>query len=175
MFNQRGQAFSVFELMIAAVVAIAILFVLLPIVSNINTSGASSAKDSIVNVLSTYKNGGAGSSTSFVLHKGDILSSTDFSEKGFDRHSVIFAVAPDLEALNVFDFGEGSSTDLSQVQYNGATTFNAKAQIYCQVTGQLLQDTIDNFGVEYSPTISGGGMCEEDTYQPCCLVIIKRA
>lgn len=35
LINSRGQAFSVFELLIAAIVAIAILFVLLPIISGI--------------------------------------------------------------------------------------------------------------------------------------------
>lgn len=171
MLNQKGQAFSVFELMIAAVVAIAILFVLLPIISGI-TTGGSSARDSIINTLSTYKNGGSGSSTPFTLRNGEIISSSDFSDKGFDKKGLLFATIEDLE--NLFTLAGGSEGDeLSQIQYIGSTNFPAKAQIYCQVTGELLATTLENFEVEYVGA-EVPGICEESTYQPCCLVIIKR-
>lgn len=171
LINNRGQAFSVFELLIAAIVAVAILFVLLPIVTNLNTNPGSSAKDSITNTLSTYKNGGSGTSPNFsITREAGVISSFDFVDKGFDSHSIILATDESLQTL----FTPGIGSNSTQLTYTGATKLNAKAAVYCAVNGETLQEIVEGAVVSFTHA-SLPSICEETEYSPCCLVIIKRA
>ena len=178
MFNQRGQAFSVFELMIAAIVAIAILFVLLPIITNISGGGAALApKDAISNALASIKNGGSTTTQVFELSPDLIITSQDFSEKGFDPHSILF------------DRGEFSDTQITAnisatgeyylFTYDGSTKQRAKANVYCQLTGTALLNVLTDLTIEADAISDIEALCqpngEEGEYQPCCLVVLKRA
>lgn len=180
MFNQRGQAFSVFELMIAAIVAVAILFVLLPILSGIgggNTVGA--AKDAISNGLSSVKGGGSLTTQTFTLKKDDLLTSKSFSDKGFDQHSILFAIDSRLENSFVDTGIKGSDPDdYSSFHYTGSTSLTVSARIICELTGTSLDDTLANDVDPSSYLTEGDGetLCGPDgDYQPCCMVILKRA
>ncbi|MFA5357667.1 MAG: hypothetical protein WC874_01780 [Candidatus Izemoplasmatales bacterium] len=175
MLNQRGQAFSVFELMIAAIIAVAILFVLLPIINNLITPSGS-ARDNIANTLNAVKNGGAQTSQEFVLKKDDTLTSKQFSKEGFDQHSIIFETSSSLAGNNLIYLPPSSAEEaFSQFIYKGATQLKAKASVYCEATGQSLADTIGPLELD----ISGEADMEicglDGEYQPCCLVVIKRA
>ena len=127
-------------------------------------------RDPIINALSAVKNGGSVVTTQFIFRKGDIVSSTDFESKGFDRHSIIFSISPGIEQL----FTLAGDSDRSTITYTGSTTFSAKAQVYCQVTGQMLKDILDASEIDYAGA-EVPGICTAEDYQPCCLVIIKRA
>lgn len=175
MLNQKGQAFSVFELMIAAIIAVAILFVLLPIINNLITP-TGSARDNIANTLNAVKNGGSQTSQEFVLKKDETLTSKQFSKEGFDQHSIIFAKL----GIDTLEVNEGSSSEFSQFVYTGATQIKAKAAVYCEATGLSLDETLEGVGldnVEWGSNFNAGvDLCGyEGKYQPCCLVVLKRA
>jgi hypothetical protein len=177
MVNQKGQAFSVFELMIAAIVAIAILFVLLPLVVPPDIGG--NANDEIGRSLATVEAGGFTRTQEFTLTPGEIVTSADFDDKGFDASQIIFdggeletATIPKVES-SIDDSGD---IEFSFVKSVSNTPSKAKAMVYCSATGQLLESTISAAGVE---TSGGEGsfdasLCTASDAQPCCAVILVR-
>ena len=197
--NQKGQAFSVFELMIAAIVAVAILFVLLPIISG-GFSFNTTPKDAISNALSAIEGGGNTMTQEFTLNPGDILKSDQFSDDGFDAHSIVFAIAGN----NKYPVGKGDASlggdeDFSYFKYTGNVVMSAKAMVYCDQTGDSLVGTLELVDDAYSEAYQGediknadstiykivdGGsgsgdgaildLCGADDYQPCCAVIVMR-
>jgi len=174
MFNQKGQAFSVFELMIAAIVAVAILFVLLPILSGIQGGGTiDAAKNTIANGLSSVKNGGAMTTQEFTLQKDDLLTSKMFSDKGFDQHSIVFDVETPIQPNFEATIGDGYSF----FKYNASTNITVVARVVCEITGDSLQQTLDGANIAYnnSPVDLCGAEGADEVYQPCCIVILKRA
>lgn len=174
MLNQRGQAFSVFELMIAAIVAVAILFVLLPIV-NQGFDFGSNAKDSIGNSLAAVDTGGNTTSQPFTLSNGDRVTSKDFASNSIDPHSVVFGIHSSLSNMGD-NFEVGLGDDYSFLIYDGSTNFKAEAKVYCQPTGEDLEDLMSDTSLddEISDYESPIDLCGEDEYQPCCIVLIDR-
>jgi len=177
--NQKGQAFSVFELMIAAIVAVAILFVLLPIISG-GFSFNTTPKDAISNSLSAVKDGGQTTSQDFALEPNQTLKSSQFTDDGFDSHSIIFAVEENLnKAGKITAENDGGYDDdgFSYLTYTGSTSQPVKAIVICEQTGLSLDETIgistDKIqNAENADTAQD--LCGEDEFQPCCLVIIQR-
>jgi len=192
--GSKGQAFSVFELMIAAIVAVAILFVLLPIISG-GFSFNTTPKDAISNALSSIETGGNAMTQEFTLDSGDILKSDQFANDGFDAHSIVFAIAGD----NKYPAGKGDaaiddSEDFSYFKYTGNVPIAAKAMVYCAQTGESLVGTLGLIDAAYSEAYNGVDigsdldeaeeildddeailtLCGADDYQPCCAVIIMR-
>ncbi|MCX6800802.1 MAG: hypothetical protein NTZ73_01285 [Candidatus Diapherotrites archaeon] len=174
--NQRGQAFSVFELMIAAIIAVAILFVLLPIINNLITP-TGSARDNIANTLNAVKNGGSQTSQDFALKKDETLTSKQFQKEGFDPHSVIFAKITSIDDA-IIDIPDTFSNGFSQFVYKQAVQMKAKATVYCESTGLSLEETLEplvSSGLDYYAPGTPVDLCTEGDYQPCCIVILKRA
>lgn len=170
--DERGQAFSVFELMIAAIVAVAILFVLLPILGGLDTGATGGPRDAVSNSLSAVRTGGNQISTAFNLENGDSISSLDFIRDGFDQRSIHFGYHVNLDRMgDVFEVGElGEGGQI--ITYSGTTRLPARARVICQLTENLLEQALTagrilNNYVEY------GQRCEEA--QPCCLVLIERS
>ena len=174
--DQRGQAFSVFELMIAAIVAVAILFVLLPIISG-GFSFNTTPKDAISNSLSAVKDGGQTTSQDFALEPNQTLKSSQFTDNGFDAHSIVFAVSEQLK-----DGGKVKveiDGDFSYITYTGSTPQPAKAIVICEQTGDSLDETIGISSDKIQDAIGASSvdvtkLCGEDEYQPCCVVIVQR-
>jgi len=163
--------------MIAAIVAVAILFVLLPILGNIGgQGGVTAAKDAISNSLSNVSSGGTITSQAFSLQKGNALTSKNFSDKGFDQHSILFAEDPSI-VPSVFEIE--TDDDFSSFKYTGSVTFQTQAYVICEITGTSLQGTLDrlDLGVDADPESLCGteGSEGEYAYQPCCLVVLQRA
>ncbi len=173
MFNQKGQAFSVFELMIAAIVAVAILFVLLPILGGIGGGGGTNASSAIANALASVEKGGTITSQEFTLQKGDTINSKQF--ENFDQHSVNFDVNPGFEGSGFEPVGDSSS--YSGFIYNGSTKLKVQAKVICETTGTSLAETLDDASIEGVFGVDVTELCEPDEpgqFQPCCLVLIER-
>ena len=182
--DQKGQAFSVFELMIAAIVAVAILFVLLPIISG-GFSFNTTPKDAISNSLSAVKSGGQTTSQDFSIQPGQLISSTQFVEAGFDQRSLIFGVSDNkfpydyaVESKTSSDSGLGFTI----FRYEGSSAQTAKAVVICEQTGSSLQDVIDasvdNLSTDATYAViafDDDALCGEDDVQPCCAVVIQKA
>jgi len=176
--NQKGQAFSVFELMIAAIVAVAILFVLLPIISG-GFSFNTTPKDAISNSLSAVKDGGQTTSQDFDLQPNQTLKSSQFTDDGFDARSIIFAVENQLYKANKMVVDNGGDLEFSYITYTGSTPQPAKAVVICEQTGELLDETIGISSEKIQDAMSASSvnvtdLCDVDEYQPCCVVIIER-
>jgi len=177
--NQKGQAFSVFELMIAAIVAVAILFVLLPIISG-GFSFNTTPKDAISNSLSAVKDGGQTTSQDFSLQPNQTLKSSQFTDNGFDAHSIIFAVEAsfyDSDTMEVLNSGDFDSDGFSYLTYSGSTPKPVKAIVICEQTGESLNETIGISSDKIQDAenvLTGEVLCGVDDYQPCCAVIIQR-
>ncbi len=175
--GNQGQAFSVFELMIAAIVAVAILFVLLPIISG-GFSFNTTPKDAISNSLSAVKEGGQTTSQDFTLEPSQTLKSSQFTDDGFDAHSIVFAVEDKLYSANSGKFEvQNSDSDFSYITYSGSTPQPAKAIVVCEQTGLSLEETIGISSsiiqdAENADNVTD--LCQEEEYQPCCVVIIQR-
>lgn len=170
MLNIKGQAFSVFELMIAAIVAVAILFVLLPILGGLDTGATGGPRDAVSNSLSAVRTGGNQVSTSFNLESGDTISSLDFIRDGFDERSIKFGYHESLDRLGgvieVEDAGDGEV-----ISYSGTTRLPARARVVCQLTTDLLDSALTaSIFMNY---VFANPDC--DDAQPCCIVLIERS
>ena len=188
--NQKGQAFSVFELMIAAIVAVAILFVLLPIISG-GFSFNTTPKDAISNSLSAVKTGGQTTSQDFALEPNQTLKSSQFTDNGFDARSIIFAIEDKLYDSGKFIVANDEDLEFSYLTHTGSTSQPVKAIVICEQTGESLEETIKISTPKVQEAINGDDkpigesaaddtdesaltLCGPDEYQPCCIVIVQR-
>jgi FlaG/FlaF family flagellin (archaellin) len=173
MFNEKGQAFSVFELMIAAIVAIAILFVLLPII-NTGFSPTSDSSTSIGNALASVENGGSTSSQNFSLEKNDTITSKDWVDKGFSEQQIVIGYNDNVPQSNSFETMGGD--EWSGIEYTGNTPVTVSAKVVCRTTGADLEATTDSLMDDVEDTDgTPEDLCGSDgEYSPCCYVIIQR-
>ncbi len=174
MLNNKGQAFSVFELMIAAIVAIAILFVLLPIVSNITTP-TGDAKSSIGNVISSLGVGGTQRTSTFQIGALETVRTSYFSDKGVDEDAVCFDLGKFYDAqLTLGDDGD----DCRSFTNTTNRAINAKALIVCEYDADTLEGTLTSINVDLtgeSPTSIWGSEDDYDGYNKVCFVILEKA
>ncbi|MCX6800801.1 MAG: hypothetical protein NTZ73_01280 [Candidatus Diapherotrites archaeon] len=166
--NNKGQAFSVFELLIAAIVAVAILFVLLPMITGGDKLGME-AKKSISNALEAAKTGGSQTSQNFWLDKDVSLTSKQFAPT--DQHSIVFDV--DKSVGEALIEAKIVGADWSYFKYLGVTEMEFKALVNCETTGASLKESLEVLGTATS--VDPIELCTESEHQPCCLVMIKRA
>jgi hypothetical protein len=176
MFNQRGQAFSVFQLLIAAIVAVAILGVLFSVMGGINVGVTGDPKTAIGNALAGVKNGGQTMSQEFTLKNGDFITSNDFEEKGFEASMIMFGLGT-FDGTNGFEADvEGDEIDgFSYIKYTGATPRTVKTSVICQSTDTRLSGVITTMDLDSQIS---KGMCYgsgDDSIQPCCAVILRRS
>ncbi len=184
MFNQKGQAFSVFELMIAAIVAIAILFVLLPIIGGITTP-AGSAVDEIGNVLSSIQVGGTRVTQAFVIEPNEAVSSDYFSMQGIDKCAVYFESGAFGSNQIITDLDAGGFVDDDCYFYFENVTnrsIQAKATVVCESNAEILSNRLRSLSDRKPYTIDDRR--PEDIwstgsdyagYSKVCVVILERA
>jgi len=177
--NQRGQAFSVFELMIAAIVAVAILFVLLPIITNITTP-TGDAPTTIGNALSTVSAGTSTDTAPFEVKQNQVINSSLFSE--IDPCSVYFDATAfggkQIEAEADFAIPTGDMECTSRFKNASSAPVKAKAIVFCDTSPNALQSTLDYAGYDSTkltvlPADFWG--TEDPGYSKVCVVILKRA
>ena len=178
MLNQRGQAFSVFELLIAGVVAFAILIILLQIMGGLNFNPSGNAKDTITNAIKNAGMSGNATSANFQLAPNDQIVATNLADKtGYDPQSIMFCAGDkiSLDSSKIGDKGLKVETltigdkPVSKVSWGGLTPLKAKAIVVCEVTNTSEAAIIDS----YASNCSGiSDYCNDS--QPCCAVIIEK-
>jgi len=137
-------------------------------------------KIQIANTLSRCDLGTC-NTTSFTLDQGTTISSSEFSTKGFDSHSILFDFdlksLPAASAPEMFVAAINDNNSSSYFRYNGATKITASARVICETTGKELNNTLTQLGstIELANKINPESLCRAEEYNPCCLVIIKRA
>jgi hypothetical protein len=178
MVNQKGQAFSVFELMIAAIVAIAILFVLLPLVAPPEIGG--NATTEIGTTLTDKEGGGFARTQEFTLTPNELISSSNFDEQGFDATQIVFH-GGEFEGGKVTSGLQGDI--ISYIQSDSKTPTKAKAMVYCSATGASLLNEVglivEGDGDDISTALGKvkadiTTLCVGNNAQPCCAVVLVR-
>ena len=165
---------SAYLAMVTLVMIGIILCAMLPFVyqssGQISRPYGSDPKTAIGNALDNVKAGGSFHTAQLVFQKGNKISSTDFESRGFDQHSIIFMVEQRIALL----FDSTDTNDFSQISFitQAEQKITVDAQIFCEVTGQALKETLDAAKIDYS-SAKVPGTCGTEEYQPCCLVIIK--
>jgi hypothetical protein len=175
MVNQKGQAFSVFELMIAGVVAFAILMVLMQVIGGILTDQDTNALDALSNSVKSANPSGEERVTNFVLRKGATIDNVDLAmSTDLDEASFVFYTNDDLP--------EVESDDGTYIRYTGSQQkLILSAIIICKPTGTQLDTAIQRLQNEYSINTAftpvgnsdDSGLCEAGLV--CCgIVPLKR-
>lgn len=180
MLNQRGQAFSVFELLIAAIVAVAILFVLLPIVTTIVLPTGDAVQE-IGNALSSNSNTVL-DTANFSFGPRQSVRTDAFSNKGVDPCAVYFdtsAFGSNDDGQVIREISSEADDDAMQCTSKVINTTNsqvrAKATVVCASTPSALESTLEDarYGDVYTTDLWDDP--ENVDYTKVCAVIIKRA
>jgi len=172
--NQRGQAFSVFELMIAGVVAFAILIILLMVIGGVGTSAYSDAKTVMANALKTASPSGEATVQDFVLKKDESVDTSDLSTKtDLDEKSIYFTMGQfeDTDGISVSD----GSSDGTSVHYTGLTQKKMSAKVICKQTTIALDDALlrlNKGSTSYNVGSDAESYCGQ--VQPCCAIVLTR-
>ncbi|MFA5763595.1 MAG: hypothetical protein WC915_02180 [archaeon] len=175
MINQRGQAFSVFELMIAAIVAIAILFVLLPIINDLITPRLGDPVIEIGNnlALNTYNKK---TTSEFKIESGATVRSSYFKDKTIDPCSFYFDRGrfsdKQIDIGIDDDFSDGCDFSMSNISSNDLTL---KAAIICETNADALESSLNTakLDFEYAPTSVWGSGDEYKGFDKVCVVVLQ--
>ena len=181
MLNNRGQAFSVFELMIAGVVAFAILIILLSVISGVLFSTSNDPVTAIGTTLKTVSPSGQGLTEKFQVKSNGTILATNFATKtDLDASSIKFFVGQlqsyttGSSLLTVGETGGTNGTKVSYVTWKGAQALNARAQVICGATGEdaaVSLGLLDSTKYDYSSS-DLIAYCQDA--KPCCAVVLDK-
>ncbi len=165
--NKKGQAFSTFQLLIAAVVALALLGVLLPIImKNVNIGG--NPEESAQTLIRSQINsvGSLRYTESVKFKNGDSISAPALAEgTGLSRQQVCI-----LNPGSNFDGETGAS-----ITYNSSSTLSYQIGVLCDYKDEM-QASLGQFTGEVP---DGASLCEsrftDFSSEKVCIVFPKRA
>lgn len=178
MINQKGQAFSTFKLLIAAIVAIAILTILLQVIGTISPLGQQDPGEEAIQQLKSYYNRPS-------EHKltGEVFFDPEDSLNGKAIAQSTGILSPDQVCISAGDFSEKEElfeedSDLkgrSLVTYNGSSSFATKLSIICDTAGEL-GDDLKASGLEenYLSSCTSNGICTNEDRR-CCIIVLRAA
>ncbi len=172
MMNQKGQAFDVFKLLIAAVVAMAILALLVPIIGTITglftknpTTETRSMITDLYNKPGTYNETPA---VTFSTSAPNIAKASITKDTGLDESQICFGLGDFTDEESLWSLG------VKQLRYKGTASRLVKIGVVCERGITELQDYIDND--EDDGTNIDSTTCDEcrdeDT---CCAVMLRRS
>lgn len=168
--NNKAQSFSVFQLVISAVIAVAILAVLLGVMSSmqlINTDPDSAMGDTLSKAAGAY--GSSIRTENMTFAQGTSVSAATLAESaGLDPNQICFSLGKyengDFEILSV--------GDRQTLEYDGRTAKNISAYVVCD----LSQDNLEEY-LGASSTLeplTGGSIdecgCPDDDV--CCVIVL---
>lgn len=175
--NSRGQAFSTFQLLIAAVIALAILVLLLNIIGSIpDFSGAApnkSASDLIAGQVNSPGELRTGQSLQF--GKEDSLNAKSIA-------SLSGVVTSGQICISRGDHvsGDSTSTDFEftsddVLRYNGSSSLRVKISVLCD-TGTELANDLEANGIQ-DDWLSDNPKCDSVTQlnQTACIIALRYA
>jgi hypothetical protein len=165
MINQKGQAFSVFELMIAGVVAFAILMVLMQVIGGVLTGTDVAALSAISAAVSSASPSGQASAGSFILEKQIEIGVEDLaSETDLDRESFIFT-------MGEFTAADSIDTDGTYLKYSGSQPKKKiSATIICKQTNADLEAALGRIDSSKQDVSLASSGCPNDGIV-CCVII----
>jgi hypothetical protein len=128
---RRGQAFEVFRLLIAAVVAMVILMVLFNVLNLVRPPGTS-AKEAVKNLIESYIETGGGNGAEVEFQKGELVSISGIAmDLGYSSDYVCVANSiPDAGINNSLCGNEFTCDNTNKyIRYDG-TKRRRKARVY---------------------------------------------
>ena len=175
--DYKGQVFSTFQLLIAAIVAIVILTILLGILGLLpfpffQEDPIKAARDSLTNAYSqktTLINTGP-----VTFDPGKIMLARSIvvdNDVGIDEKQLCLSLgdfSQDTEAWS-------SNSDGSRIAYKGSVPKKVKLSLLCDV-GESLKDTLDKYGEEGGVSSSWVDNCPCVTNTPkeiCCVIALR--
>ncbi len=176
--NNRGQAFSTFQLLIAAVVALAILVLLLNIIGSLPTPGTTKPQAEAVNLIKSQVNSPSElrtSSNAVIFTREDSLNSRAIAtSSGVLTSSQVCISMGDFANEQDSDFVDtnpNASGDI--VQYQGSGQLRVKLSVICD-TGTELANDLQNNGIDDS-TWMQSDKCQSvlSLSQTACVVALR--
>ena len=184
MLNQKGQAFSVFNLLIAAVVAVVLLALLLSILAQIVPPGssqdppiaaASIVKDAVSNKASLQQTSEVIFVTNTSLNRRALALET---EGKINDNEVCVGISTD-------DFQDSDNEDVwfvndsTSITYKGSDRRRAHIMVICDSISRIDEGTDSYFedftADEFQEDYFDNCQCfDEDNIETCCFVLIKR-
>ncbi len=161
MINQKGQAFSVFELMIAGVVAFAILMVLMQVIGGVLTGQDTDALSAISDAVKSANPSGEQPIGNFVLKKNTAIDQSDMAlATDLDAESFIFVMG----GLTATDIDVGDGTYIKYVGTQQKQTF--AGIVICKPTPDGMSKALERLA---APLDGIDVTCSENVV--CCVVI----
>lgn len=174
-FNSKGQAFDVFKLLIAAVIAIAMLAILLPILQNLGGILGSDPSKEAANLVKTYNKQVSqyGESKEVTFSNGSSLNAKSIaaqSEVGFDTSQICLSKGEFEESAD-FEI-KGSSEEANMIlQYSGGSQ-KAKIGVVCD-DGQSISSALEINGLSDITDLSACSI--QETAQKYCVLLLRYA
>jgi hypothetical protein len=167
--NEKGQAFSTFELLIAAIVALAILGILLSIVGGINIFGRN-PQDTTVELVKTQMNnnlGGTAYTDTVKFKTNDSLSVYGIAQSADLDPNQIYIVVPDA-LLSDFNYGQEFKT----ITYKKSTAGTFQIGVFCYIGSELSTPAT---GTDFESLVSKLSIPTDYSDSVICVISPKRA
>lgn len=172
--NDRGQAFSTFQLLISAVVALAILVLLLNIMGSLPDFGNRSPSEEAVNLIKSQINSPAELRTSgnaVTFKKDDSLNTKSIAaNSGVLTQSQICISRGDHEETQEFEF---PGTEGEILRYNGSQ-LRVRLSVICD-TGTELESDLGSNGLDSSWLNNDACQNLVQLNQTACLIALRFA
>ena len=171
LMNQKGQEFSAFKLLISAIVAVAILAILIPLII-----GPGLPQDPNVKVKQLI--GQAVSNPSAVQIDNDVTFITDssisaasiMSDSGYSANQVCMGITKfenqDFRLIG----GESTESGYYRIMYDGSSDKKVKVIVICDTDSEALVNDIVDYGHDDKINTSDCDICEGQG--SCCAVIL---
>ncbi len=179
--NTKGQAYSTFKLLIAAIVAMAILAILIPIIMQVMGLITASPLNETKSLLSDLVGspGALKHTPEVVFEPDDVLAASALTER--------LPISKDQLCMSTGQFEEDDErgfdcigcddTDQHRIRYSGNTPQSAKIAIVCNVNLAELIGDIEAYGLdeydEGNDIVSACDICEDKG--KCCAIVLERS
>ncbi len=171
--NSTGQAYSVFKLLIAAIVALAILAILIPIITNIVIPGndIQTVSKQMIQEMSPMP-GALKTSDPVIFKTGSNLAPSALAGSS--------GLAGDQICVHKGDFEDNDALSIqgSTIMNNSISDIQVKVSVTCNASNQMI-DSLEEMGLA-SDFDGDAGECScpldnSNASQKCCVVILKYA
>lgn len=168
--DEKGQAFDVFKLLIAAVIAVVILITLMQIINIVPKPFSQSPIEQARTLVKSQVTMLGNPLTADVIFKSnDALNSKTIAEATPAVSKEQVCVLPgDYEANESFN----QLVSGQAIQYTGTTDISTKILVMCD-NGNTMRETLQQYGYKWADQFSSSS-CECDTTSAsrCCVVVI---
>ena len=179
--NENGQAYSTFKLLIAAIVAMAILAILIPIIMQVLGLIKANPTDEATSLLSSLVDspGNISRTKEVIFEPGAALAASALSSKINIATDQICMSTGEFESDEdaLFEWRESDDGDEQRLLYNGNSEQQAKIAIVCNNNLDSLLDDIDFYSIDYDEGNDLENACSAICADrgKCCAIVLERS